>query len=165
MKKLNHKLLALIVCFAVTPASASVIHKWVDAKGVTHYSDVAPESEGASSTLDIPVADPARAASTDDYYSIQNQWQRVNQERLAREKRQQEKLASQKKKSRLTKVVPVKNVEEAPRKSRRSESRRNRSSNYADYQRPRYNPWPIKRYYPHKVKPKAEPPAKRIGAS
>ncbi|MEM7564656.1 MAG: DUF4124 domain-containing protein [Pseudomonadota bacterium] len=164
MKKLNLNLLALIVFFAVTPVSGSVIHKWVDSNGVTHYSDVAPEAEAAS-TLDIPVADSARTASTNDYYSIQNQWKRVNQERLAREKREQEQLASQKKKSRLAKVMPAKNVEEAPRKSRRSESRRNRSSNYADYQRPRYNPWPIKRYYPHKVKPRAEPPAKRIGAS
>ena len=165
MQKTKHYFLVLSVLFAVTPVSASGIHKWVDADGVTHYSDVQPESGNPVSTLDIPVRDSARSADGDHYYSIQNQWRRVNQARLAREKKEQEQARLKLEKSRLATVVPVTEVAETPAKSRRSESRRNRSSRYADYQRPRYNPWPIKRYYPHKVKLRAEPPAKRIGAS
>jgi hypothetical protein len=68
---------------------AATIHKWVDERGVTHYSDKAPADPEASVTrLDISTGERDRtapAASSDHYYSIANQWQRMNQERLQRQ--------------------------------------------------------------------------------
>ncbi len=70
-------------------AQAATIHKWVDERGVTHYSDKAPDNPEASVTrLDISTGERDRtalAANTDHYYSIANQWQRMNQERLQRQ--------------------------------------------------------------------------------
>ena len=70
-------------------AQAATIHKWVDERGVTHYSDRVPANPGTSVTLlDISTRDDNRTALTanpDHYYSIANQWQRVNQERLQRQ--------------------------------------------------------------------------------
>ena len=34
--------MAIVVCLAISVAEAQEIYKWVDEKGVTHYSDVAP---------------------------------------------------------------------------------------------------------------------------
>jgi len=69
-------------------ARAAEIHKWVDEHGVTHYSDTAPASPEISVTrLDIDSGDVSRgapAAAPDHYYSIANQWQRMNEERLRR---------------------------------------------------------------------------------
>lgn len=79
-----------LVCAIVTPASATAVHKWVDADGVTHYSDKPPES--VDTTL-IELSEPAAVKTAsedggpaDDYYSISNQWQRMNQERIERER-------------------------------------------------------------------------------
>ena len=79
-------ILSLAGC-ALIPAQATVIHKWVDADGVTHYSDEAPATTETPVTLiDVPAngADPEAVA--DDYYSITNQWERMNRERIEREK-------------------------------------------------------------------------------
>lgn len=69
------------------PAHAGTVHKWVDADGVTHYSDDPPQkASGQVTSIEIE-APGSRAASHDaDYYSIANQWQRVHRERLEREK-------------------------------------------------------------------------------
>ena len=68
---------------------AAAIHKWVDERGVTHYSDKAPANPDASVTrLDISTGENSRtalAANPAHYYSIANQWQRMNQERLQRQ--------------------------------------------------------------------------------
>jgi hypothetical protein len=81
-----------VLLLAVTSyagVQAAPIHKWVDERGVTHYSDKAPASPEAGVTrLDISTVEDSRtapAANPDHYYSIANQWQRMNQERLQRE--------------------------------------------------------------------------------
>lgn len=88
MFKINARLLVtLLTCCATMPATAVGIHKWVDEKGLTHYSDQAPE---ATETMLIDVPDPVFAKSggdgNEDYYSISKQWERMNRERLEREK-------------------------------------------------------------------------------
>ncbi len=72
------------------PADGGPVHKWVDDDGVTHYSDEAPPSV-VTTLIELP--EPPRADSAgssgepqDDYYSISNQWQRMHQERLERER-------------------------------------------------------------------------------
>jgi hypothetical protein len=78
--------LTLLVCGNWIGANAAAIHKWVDDKGVTHYSDAAPSSLVTSATrLEISTGNTTKTAlstTSDQYYSIANQWQRLQQERL-----------------------------------------------------------------------------------
>ena len=78
--------IALLTSSLFAGAQAAAIHKWVDEKGVTHYSDQAPTAATSSVTqLDVDTrtgTTQASAQSSGNYYSIANQWQRMNQERL-----------------------------------------------------------------------------------
>ncbi len=77
----------------VSVAHADTVHKWVDEKGVTHYSDKAPKSTNYSAKQ-IDISDVyATPEKEDDYYSIVNQWDRMHEERLERKKLQLEKAA------------------------------------------------------------------------
>jgi hypothetical protein len=79
----------LLAVTSYAGVQAAAIHKWVDERGVTHYSDKAPTSPAAGITrLDISTGEDSRralAANPDHYYSIASQWQRMNQERLQRQ--------------------------------------------------------------------------------
>lgn len=69
------------------PASAGVIHKWLDENGITHYSDEAPRIEQTGVTLiEVPERDITATSTRDDYYSIANQWQRMHRERIERDR-------------------------------------------------------------------------------
>lgn len=79
--------LAVLLCCAVSSVWAAGIHKWVDESGITHYSDMAPVAD----VDQVAVIEVSSAYSTNnnveqDYYSITNQWMRIHQERLDREK-------------------------------------------------------------------------------
>jgi len=79
-----------LTCGVTAPASAAAVHKWIDADGVTHYSDKPPESV-ETTLIELPEPAAVKNASedgglADDYYSITNQWQRMNQERIERER-------------------------------------------------------------------------------
>ena len=79
-----------LACGIVTPASAAAVHKWIDADGVTHYSDQPPDSVDTT-LIELPEPTALKTAGedgglADDYYSIPNQWQRMNQERIERER-------------------------------------------------------------------------------
>ncbi|WP_244859993.1 DUF4124 domain-containing protein [Nitrosococcus oceani] len=66
------------------PVFARNVHKWIDDKGVTHYSDEAPSSSATQVTLiQVPSSYPA---VENNYYSIANQWQRLHQKYIQREK-------------------------------------------------------------------------------
>ncbi len=82
--------IAVLVFFGaclLAPAQADIVHKWVDADGVTHYSDDPPENAATEATaIEVPVPTARETHPEDDYYSIANQWQRMHQERLARDK-------------------------------------------------------------------------------
>lgn len=73
--------------WASMPASAGVVHKWVDSKGITHYSDTPPEVTPAQLTqIEVPDVVRTTAKTASDYYSIANQWQRLHRERLERDR-------------------------------------------------------------------------------
>ncbi|TNF89351.1 MAG: DUF4124 domain-containing protein [Gammaproteobacteria bacterium] len=73
-----------ITCLSL-PAVAGVVHKWVDANGVTHYSDAPPpKAETAVTQIEVEARSPVD--NKGDYYSITNQWARMNRERIEREK-------------------------------------------------------------------------------
>ena len=89
-------LIASVCLLLQNPASAATIHKWTDADGVTHYSDQAPP-EAASDISELSVPETALVSTTeskgDHYYSIANQWQRMQREG---EQRRRHELARQK---------------------------------------------------------------------
>lgn len=86
---------AILAFCLVTPVTAAVAHKWVDANGLTHYSDAAPGVDsGLVTQIDLP-ANSASNKAADDYYSITRQWQRLHQERIELEKLALEKARQQ----------------------------------------------------------------------
>ena len=80
------KILTLSLLTAAAPASAAVIHKWVDEKGVTHYSDEAPADNSQTTQIELPEVQATTDGAEENYYSIANQWARMHQESLEREK-------------------------------------------------------------------------------
>lgn len=74
----------------LSPAAAGVAHKWVDADGITHYSDAAPASAVAAVTrINLEVSAPG--SRQNGFHSIANQWQRMHRERQQRERLKMEK--------------------------------------------------------------------------
>lgn len=78
--------LALLAA-ATTTTADGLVHTWVDADGVTHFSDRPPaDAMTESSTMTMPADFPETVNPDDAYYSIANQWQRVQEERADRER-------------------------------------------------------------------------------
>lgn len=85
---------AILLCSLVLaanglPASAfaATIHKWVDENGITHYSDQPPEAATSVTRFEIDergYSSSGTEQESDRFYSIANQWKRINQERLQR---------------------------------------------------------------------------------
>jgi len=68
--------------------SAATIHKWVDEKGITRYSDQAPGPATRVTRIEVDTRGYASSSAlreSDRFYSIANQWERINQERLQRQ--------------------------------------------------------------------------------
>jgi len=88
MRRLIINLTFVLLSSCIFPqVSAAEVHKWVDEKGVTHYSDAAPETPATMVTkIDLRNRKPTIASVKNDYYSIKNQWQRLHKERLEQEK-------------------------------------------------------------------------------
>ena len=89
--------LALLIGSNCVAAQAAAVHKWVDDRGVTHYSDAAPEAHETSIIqLESSTGNGRKrvaAEKPDDYYSIANQWQRIQQERLQQQQLELQKAA------------------------------------------------------------------------
>lgn len=81
---------AAAVCSgAAVPAVAYEIYKWVDENGIVHYSESAPEETDADvTTLELEPTNPPGYDPADDYYSIENQAERIRAqwEAIAEEK-------------------------------------------------------------------------------
>ena len=74
----------LLLCLVAIhfPVAGKTIHQWVDADGVTHFSD-SPPSTAVDDVKTLELADNLSSADNPaaDYYSITNQWQRLRDER------------------------------------------------------------------------------------
>ena len=80
------------ISMVLLPAYAGVVHKWVDEKGLTHYSDEAPVTATSEMMqIESPANTQATAGAQGDYYSIAHQWKRMHKERLERAKLKLEK--------------------------------------------------------------------------
>ncbi len=115
-------LLMLLLFAAAIPVHADSVHKWVDAQGITHYSDQLPDNYSFTSAAaqhvdvtQITITDDYRTQDyQNDYYSVTNQWARMREERIARKQLQLEK-AKQKKslRSDVPQVVYINPTEES----------------------------------------------------
>ena len=94
---------------------AAEIHKWIDERGITHYSDEAPQSPGVTVTrLEISThgsAGPVPSQTPGDYYSIANQWQRMQQERLQQQRLELQRVAASI--ARQTEAEPVRDRDDS----------------------------------------------------
>jgi hypothetical protein len=84
MKKRSHIPVCSLLFLALgTPAGADQVYTWIDAAGVTHFSDESPE-DSALEIDRLHMSTPAEAdrVSGDDYYSVINQATRMEARRL-----------------------------------------------------------------------------------
>jgi Domain of unknown function (DUF4124) len=82
----------LLLCSIPLHAAATVIHRWVDDEGVTHFSDAPPAGgEVDVATIELDDDFPTVADANADYYSIANQWKRMREERDAKDRLKLEK--------------------------------------------------------------------------
>ena len=83
MRITHHIGVALLLGGCAALAQASVIHKWIDADGVTHYSDEPPTGSVTEPVqIDLPSPPGIANRAGNDYYSIANQWRRMHRERI-----------------------------------------------------------------------------------
>ena len=77
----------MLLCSIGCNAPAATIHRWIDADGLTHFSDAPPSAavDGAT-TIEIDDTYPLLPDTKADYYSIANQWNRMREERDAKNK-------------------------------------------------------------------------------
>ena len=96
-------------------AYAATVHKWVDEKGMTHYSDSPPpalEIDVTQVKISSPGTDKATVSKQPgNYYSIANQWQRIQQE--GQQRRQFELQRAKLKQDRSPRQVPVQHDNQA----------------------------------------------------
>ncbi len=83
-------LCCLLTAQCFLPAAAEgVVYTWVDEEGITHFSDTPPgkaaNAAGDVEAMAMPAGFPDVPDAADDYYSITNQWQRLQDERESRQ--------------------------------------------------------------------------------
>ena len=83
-------LLALLLS---TGARAADVFRWVDANGVTHYSDTPPKDGEEVQSLRVNDSNPPGYDPADDPYSIVNQAKRMNEKWSALAKEKEERAA------------------------------------------------------------------------
>ncbi len=92
MKTQRYITLLIIALFTFgSSVHAGSVHKWVDEKGITHYSDYVPNDIHSTAERIEIHSKYETSVDQDDYYSIINQWTRMREERLERKKLQLEK--------------------------------------------------------------------------
>ena len=77
--------LFLVLCSMPFCTSAAAIHSWIDADGITHFSDTPlPADVTDATTVELNEHYPPLLDAETYYYSIANQWQRMHEERDAK---------------------------------------------------------------------------------
>ena len=86
----------LLLLAALSTSSAAPVFTWVDARGVTYFSDTPPTDESVSARLIEVLPPPAAGMPVDsDFYSVINQAQRMETRRLLSEKLTAERLQAE----------------------------------------------------------------------
>ena len=93
MKQTTGICLSILLSLPASLASAAQVYTWVDAVGVTHFSETPPPNPATDTQLvDIQPPPTSTDAPAKDFYSVINQAERMEKSRLANEK-----LAAEKK--------------------------------------------------------------------
>jgi hypothetical protein len=86
----------LVLLVALSTSGAAPMFTWVDARGVTYFSDTPPADESISVRLiEVLPPPPAGMPVDDDFYSVINQAQRMEARRLLSEKLIAERLQAE----------------------------------------------------------------------
>ncbi len=86
----------LVLLAAISTSSAEVVYTWVDASGVTCFSDTPPMEESITVGLIENFPPPAAGMPADeDFYSVANQARRMETQRLLAEKLKAERLQAE----------------------------------------------------------------------
>jgi len=91
------RLLFITCCLAGTPqlqAVAGTVYTWVDAQGVTHFSETPPLDPSVRPAM-IDLRPPPPPTNHDDYYSVIRQAERMERRRLENEKLEAERLQAE----------------------------------------------------------------------
>jgi hypothetical protein len=99
MKTLQPSVTLGVCCLAITllaHAGEQIVFTWVDANGVTHYSETPPEDTAVEAfQVELEQAPAAGPAQDADHYSVVKQAQRMEQSRLANERIKTERLRAE----------------------------------------------------------------------
>jgi len=85
------QLLGILALTFVLPADGAdsdatgQVYEWKDAQGVVHFSDQPPANPASSVEVQTLPETPTRPQGDDDYYSVENQAERLEQDRERRE--------------------------------------------------------------------------------
>jgi hypothetical protein len=118
-KPISLVLITFLFWLTTFNAQADIVHKWVDAEGVTHYSDQLPEEEATKTTRQIIVSNvysnSGGAAYRENYYSISNQWARMREERIERKQMQLDKRKQKASQHPPPQIVYLNQAQEPPK--------------------------------------------------
>ena len=78
------KLLGALILFTLASAAPGQVYKWVDAKGVTQYSEK-PPADGKSKTVDVRESSPRPAGATASASSLKDRELDFRKRQTARE--------------------------------------------------------------------------------
>lgn len=79
-----------LVLFLSTPVFAENLYRWTDATGRVHFSDRAPPPDVATTVDELQRPAYANSGVPAGHYGVTQQWQRLQAERLARQREQRE---------------------------------------------------------------------------
>ena len=86
----------LFLLLAFSQAPAGEIYTWVDAGGITHFSETPPEdTDTGAAQVELQPAPAALPGTDADYYSVVNQAARMEARRLENEKLRAERLQAE----------------------------------------------------------------------
>ncbi|MDW3095437.1 MAG: DUF4124 domain-containing protein [Gammaproteobacteria bacterium] len=105
--KLNEiAILMVVLCMLAIETQAQQLYKWVDAQGVTHYSETLPSQDIDHATFEF-TEDYQVSNSQDDYYSIQNQLKRLQERRAQQRAEKQQALKEKEVKQQVPEIIYV----------------------------------------------------------
>jgi hypothetical protein len=87
----RHHSPAVVLVAALTvslPASGGELYRWTDAEGRVHFSDRAPASEVPAEVERLPTPRFADPGIPPGHFSVTEQWERLQAERLVRQREQ-----------------------------------------------------------------------------
>lgn len=94
MRVLRNIILQLLLLLFISPALAGPVYRWIDAGGITHFSETPPVDTAATvQVLELPPPPPYNP--DDDYYSVANQAARMEAARLERDRVHAEQLRAE----------------------------------------------------------------------